>query len=89
MKVPLKNKVVYETFTTKKELQDKILSMILKSKTDKILYKGDPIDIDYKLMKKVLLEDYTQKIDPEIIKNKYSSIIELTDERNYCLIYKE
>ena len=39
MKVSLKNKVVYETFTTKKDLQDKILSMIIKSKTDKILYK--------------------------------------------------
>lgn len=88
MKVPLKNKVVYETFTTKKDLQDKILSMILISKTDKILYKGDPTDIDYKLMKKVLLEDYTQKIDPEIIKNKYNSIIESTEERNFCLIYK-
>ena len=89
MKVALKSKVVYETFTTKKELQNKILSMIIKSKTDKILYKGNPVDIDYKLMKKVLLEDYTQKIDPEIIITKYVSIVESTEERNFCLIYKE
>ena len=89
MKVSLKSKIVYETFTTKKELQDKILSMILKSKTDKILYKGDPCDIDYKLMKKVLIEDYTQKIDPDIVKSKYNSIIESTEERDFCLIYKE
>lgn len=89
MKVELKDKVVYETFTSKKELQNKILSMIIKSRTDKILYKGNPNDIDYKLMKKILLVDYTQKIDPEIIKNRYISIVESTEERNFCLIYKE
>jgi len=89
MKVALKTKVVYETFTCKKELQDRILSMIIKSKTDKILYKGNPSDIDYKLMKKVLLEDYTQRIDPEEVKTKYISVVESTEERNFCLIYKE
>ena len=72
----LKNKVLYETFSNKKDMQNKILSMIIKSKTDKIIYKGNPNDIDYKMMKKVLLEDYTQKIDPEIVREKYNSIIE-------------
>lgn len=88
MKIELKKKVVYEAFDTKIKLQERILSMILKSNTNKILYKGDPSDIDYKLMKKVLLDDYTQKIDPEIVKERYISIVESTDNREFCLIYK-
>lgn len=89
MKLELKENVIYETFNSRKDLQEKILSMILKSKTDKILYKGNPKDINYKLMKKVLLKDYTQRIDPEIIKERYKDIIESLGNKNYCLIYKE
>lgn len=89
MKVALKKKVMYETFKCKKELQDKILSMILKSKTDKIIYKGNPTDIDYKLMKKVLLDDYTQRIDPIEVRIKYTTVVESTEEQKFCLIYKE
>ena len=88
MKIELKENVVYQTFNTKKELQEMILSMILKSKTDKILYKGNPRDINYKLMKKVLLKEYTQRIDPELIKIRYEEVVESTKQQNFCVIYK-
>jgi len=88
MKIELKENVVYQTFNTKKELQEMILSMILKSKTDKILYKGNPRDINYKLMKKVLLKEYTQRIDPELIKERYEEVVESTKQQNFCVIYK-
>lgn len=88
MKIELKDNVVYQTFNTKKDLQEMILSMILNSKTDKILYKGNPRDINYKLMKKVLLKDYTQRIDPELIKEKYEEIVDSCKDQNYCVIYK-
>ena len=67
---------------------EKILDMIIKSDTDKILYKGSPIEINYKLMKKVILEDYTQKIEPDKVRNIYKDAIKSTD-RNFCIIYKE
>lgn len=89
MKLELKSNVYYETFNTKEKLQEKILSMIMISNTDKILYKGNPTEIDYKMMKKVLLQNYTQKYDPEIIKKKYKDIINSSSDRKYCLIYKE
>ena len=89
MKVNLKENVIYETFRNKKELQERILSMIIKSNTDKILYKGDPNDIDYKLMKKVMVKKYTEKIDPEIVKLQYKDIINSQENKNYCIIYKE
>jgi hypothetical protein len=88
MKIELKENVIYQTFSTKKELQEMILSMILNSKTDKILYKGNPRDINYKLMKKVLLKDYTQRIDPEIIKERYEEIVDSCKNQNFCVIYK-
>ena len=88
MQIELKENVVYHTFKTKKELQELILSMILNSRTDKILYKGNPRDIHYKLMKKVLLKDYTQRIDPELIKERYDDVVESCKDQNFCCIYK-
>ena len=88
MQIDLKENVIYQTFNTKKELQEMILSMILNSRTDKILYKGNPRDINYKLMKKVLLKDYTQRIDPELIKERYEDVVESCREQNFCCIYK-
>ena len=88
MQIELKENVVYHTFKTKKELQEMILSMILNSRTDKILYKGNPRDINYKLMKKVLLKEYTQRIDPELIKERYEDVVESCREQNFCCIYK-
>lgn len=89
MKVKIKDNVVYESFDNKKEMMEKILNMIIESKTDKILYKGDPKEINYKLMKKVILENYTQKIDPDIVKNMYEQVIKTDDKRDFCIIYKD
>ena len=89
MKVKIKDNVVYESFDNKKEMMEKILNMIIESKTDKILYKGDPKEINYKLMKKVILENYTQKIDPDIVKNMYEEVIKTDDKRDFCIIYKD
>jgi hypothetical protein len=89
MKKNIKENVVYESFENKKELIGKILNMIFNSKTDKIIYKGDPSLINYKLMKKVILKDYTEKVEPEKIKDIYNEIVASTDSRTFCLIYKE
>lgn len=89
MKTPLKENVVFESFDNKKEMMEKILAMIIDSNTDKILYKGDPTEINYKLMKKVMLKNYTQKIDPDEVKNMYSSIVDTNENRDFCIIYKD
>lgn len=89
MKIELKENVVYESFGSKKEMMQKILDMILDSKTDKIIYKGNPNDINYKMMKKVLLKDYSKKVEPEKIRNMYNDIIDSNEDRRFCIIYKE
>jgi hypothetical protein len=88
MFIKMKGGVVYEPFSSKVELQEKILSMIMECKCNKIIYKGDPRTLEYKLMKKVMLSNYTAKIDPEIIKNKYNDMVESCEGKNYCIIYK-
>ena len=88
MIIKLKDNVIYETFDNKFGLRDRILTMILNSKTDKIIYKGDPNGIDYKLMKKVMMKKYMDKIDPEIIKSRYKEVVESSDSE-FCIIYKE
>lgn len=88
MQLELKENVVYQTFETKKDLQEKVLTFILDAKTDKILYKGDPRDINYKLMKKVLLKDYTQRIDPDRIRGMYDEVIDSSENQTFCIIYK-
>ena len=89
MKTELKENVIYESFESQKDMMEKILSMILNSKTDKIIYKGNPTEINYKMMKKVLLKDYTRKIEPEKIRDMYNEIVESSDNRKFCVIYKE
>lgn len=89
MKVVIKDNVVYESFDNKKDMMEKILQMIIDSNTDKILYKGDPKEINYKLMKKVILKDYSQRIEPETVKNMYEEVIKTDQQRDFCIIYKQ
>jgi len=89
MKISLKENVVFESFNNKKEMMEKILEMIIGSNTDKILYKGDPTEINYKLMKKVMLKNYNQKIDPDEVKIMYNEIVDNNKNRNFCIIYKD
>jgi hypothetical protein len=83
------NKNIYlKSFETEKELKESILDMIIKSKTDKILYKGDPKLINYKTIKKIILNKKEKDISCELIKEKYSKIIEKIPE-SFCMIYKD
>jgi len=89
MKIDLKENVIYETFPNQNQMMEKILEMIMDSRTDKILYKGNPNEINYKLMKKVLLKDYTKKIDPDLVKDMYDDITTKDGVREFCIIYKK
>ena len=87
MKIELRENVIYESFNDKKDMMEKILKMVIESDVDKILYKGDPCEINYKLMKKILLENYLQKINPDDVKNMYLCALK-DDNKKFCIIYK-
>jgi hypothetical protein len=89
MKIEIRQNVIYETFHNNKDMMEKILNMIINSKTDKILFKGNPYNIDFKTMKKILFKNYNEKINPDNVKKMYNDIIDCDCKRTFCIIYKE
>jgi tRNA uridine 5-carbamoylmethylation protein Kti12 len=99
MDIKLKNNIIFSTYEDDKLLKERILDFIKDSKTDKILYKGAPADINYKLLKKILPLDQI-KFDQSI--NSINKFVEIKSENvreiyfeflneidcEYCLIYK-
>jgi len=100
MEFILKDNVVFSTIQEPKLLKEKILEFIFEAKTDKILYKGIPNDINYKLLKKILplkeiknnqnknsINKIIEINDTDSVRDVYSNFLEKINT-NYCLIYK-
>jgi hypothetical protein len=88
MEINLKDNIYFKTFDKKIKLNEDIVDFILSDKIDKVLYKGEPNDINYKLMKKVIpLSE--KNTDPEIVRKKYQNILELCDNTPFCIIYRK
>jgi len=99
MDIILKSNVVFTAYHDNNLLKERILDFIYESKTDKILYKGNPADINYKLLKKILPLDqikYDQsknsinkfvEIESDNIREVYADFLSKVNCK-YCLIYK-
>ncbi|NPV12774.1 MAG: hypothetical protein HPY57_13385 [Ignavibacteria bacterium] len=99
MDIKLKENVIFTPYDDSKLLKEKILEFIFESKTDKILYKGNPTGINYKLLKKILPLDQI-KLDKDA--NSLNNFIEIKSDNirevyndfiqkmncKLCLIYK-
>ena len=88
VELDIKEKITYRSFKTQKQLNETILNMIFDSKTDKIVFKGDPYDINYKMMKKIISLDNPLVIDGDI-RGAFRKIIQLSNNDPYCMIYKK
>jgi hypothetical protein len=88
MEINLKDNIYYKPYKEKKKLNEDIIDFICSNKLDKVLYKGEPNDINYKLLKKIipLME---KNVEPEIVRKKYQNILELCDNSPYCIIYRK
>lgn len=88
MEINLKDNIFFKTYNNSKSLNEDIVNFILSDKIDKVLFKGNPIEINYKLLKKIipLIE---KNSSPELVRKKYQNILELCDNSSYCLIYKK
>lgn len=87
MEINLKDNIFYKSYKKKIDLNEEIINFIFSDKIDKVLYKGDPKDINYKLLKKVIPMNES-RVEPEQVREKYSKIIDITDNDPYCIIYK-
>jgi hypothetical protein len=93
MDIELKNNLVYKPIKTKKELREYILNLIFDCQLDKVIYKGIPEDINYKMLKKIIVpkeEIKTTKryINPDIVRSEYYDIINSCN-MPYCVIMKK
>jgi hypothetical protein len=88
VELDLKEKITYKSFKTQKDLNEEILNMIFESKTDKIIFKGDPYDINYKMMKKVISPDNPLAAGGNI-REVFRKIIMLSHNEPYCMIFKK
>ena len=88
MEINLKDNIFFKRYDKKIKLNEDIVEFILSDKIDKVLFKGEPNDINYKLLKKVIpLSE--RNTDPEIVRRKYQNILELCDNSPYCIIYRK
>ena len=88
MEINLKENIYFKTYENKIKLNEEIVEFILSDRIDKVLFKGDPNLINYKLIKKILPLNETNNT-PELVRKKYRNIIELCDNSIYCMIYKK
>jgi len=88
MELILKENIVFKTYDKKIQLNEEIIDFIMENKIDRVLYKGDPNEINYKLLKKIIpLSD--SKESPELVRKKYQNILELSDNQPFCIIYRK
>jgi len=85
MKIKMNKNTYYKSFKDDVSLKKEVINFISNSNADKIIYTGNPTEINYKVIKKILTKE--RLIDPEIIKNQFRNIIKKGKYLN-CLIYK-
>ncbi|MFW6016843.1 MAG: hypothetical protein ACOCRK_10430 [bacterium] len=90
VEIKLKEDIIFNSFDDQKELKKKILNFIKNAKTDKILYKGDPQEINYKLLKKIIPQEDSKNFDIKQNSNLRISFNNFVQKVNgkYILIYK-
>ena len=86
MDIILKDNVKFISVENKTKLRTLILNFISESKTDKILYKGDPKFIDYKLLKKILPLEQIKFNEDEKSLNKF---VDISTEDDIRVVYNE
>jgi hypothetical protein len=93
----IREKIVYESFKSQKQLNEAILKFIVEDKSDKIVFKGDPYELNYKLLKKILSgsskDGDNKKEDSPLVYNgdyrgAFRKIIKMTNYEPLCMIYK-
>ena len=88
MEINLKENIFFKTYEKKVNLNEDIVDFILSDKIDHVLYKGDPHEINYKLLKKIIPLSGTNS-EPDLVRRKYQNILELAENQPFCMIYKK
>lgn len=94
LKLKIKKNMYFYSFKSQQELKKTILQFIYLQKASKIIYKGDPKEIKYKLLKKIVTDSEESEINNYIkfdktksIRDNFNQFID-TIGNSPCLIYK-
>jgi hypothetical protein len=88
VKLNLKEKITYRSFESQDKLNKFVVEYIFNAKADKIIFKGDPWEINLKLLKK-LIDKENPLVDNGDVRGAFRKIIQATHNDPYCVIYKE
>jgi len=96
LNLQMKNDIYFTSFESQRDLKQKILQLIIDQKANKIIYKGNPRDIKYKILKKIIPIDTdiselsnVIKLDNTLsIRDNFNIFIDNIGELP-CLIYKK
>jgi heme oxygenase len=92
--------IIFSTYDEKIKMKERIIEFISESKMNKILYKGDPNQVDYKLLKKIIsinhifddsstnIKNFVDIADDDNVKDIYRKFLEKIN-CEYCVIYKK
>ena len=93
----IREKIVYESFKSQKQLNESILGFIEANKTDRIIFKGDPYELNYKMLRNILSgksKDSDKIEDSPLVFNgdyrgAFRKILKMTNYDPLCIIYKK
>ena len=88
VKLNLKEKIAYRSFGSQDKLNEFVLGYIFDAKTEKIIFKGDPYEINLKLLKK-LIDKENPLVENGDVRGAFRKIVQATHNDPYCVIYKE
>ena len=96
LNLQMKNDIYFTSFETHRDLKHKILQLVMNQKANKIIYKGEPREIKYKLLKKIIPIETDNsdirkfvKLDETIsIRDNFNNFIDNIGNKP-CLIYKK
>lgn len=76
------------SFDKEKDMHEKILNLIIDGKADKILFKGDPNLINYKLIRKIVSFINTGKNENLSIREVFLNFVKNSNIRHLLIIKK-
>jgi len=93
MEYKMNEDIIFANYESFAEMKKVIISFIIKEESEKILFKGDPKEINYKLLKKILPTKNNNILELNVEESKnirevYNNFIGKIHCKN-CLIYKK
>lgn len=101
MEIQLRENIVFNALNSEKELKEIMVTFIMNSRANKVLFTGNPRNVDYKLMKRIVPNSVPETISGANNIHAYINVSEFHNARNiyesfienldckYCIIYKK